>query len=238
MSEGRGRGPGQDGGRDPEGWEGFAEEAEGTLGPSPELEAAMREAAQSVEAIHGQRRPSDPPAGAAEPPRSNPEAPSPSALEQELATANERYLRLAADFDNFRKRALKDREEAHHFGHQALVRDLLPTVDNLERAVEHARQATDGAPASSLLEGVELVLRELHAVLAKHGVEAIEALGKPFDPAVHEAMAQVPDPTRPPNTVVEVFQRGYQLRGRLLRPARVVVSRAAEGSGATGRQGD
>src|SRR5690606_3010750 len=157
--------------------------------------------------------------------------------EQELAAANERYLRLAADFDNFRKRALKDREEAHHFGHQNLVKDLLPSVDNLERALEHAREP-GGAATPGMLEGVELVLRELHAVLAKHGVEAIDALGQPFDPAVHEAMAQVPDATRPPNTVVEVFQRGYQLRGRLLRPARVVVSRAAEGSGATGRQGD
>lgn len=243
MSEERNRKPGQDSERDREGWEGFAEEAEGSLGPSPELEAAMREAAESVEALQGQRRAPDP-ADEAEPPR--PEAPSEpgagagpdaSALEQELAGANDRYLRLAADFENFRKRALKDREEAHHFGHQNLVKELLPSVDNLERAVDHARKSGDG-PASGLLEGVELVLRELHGLLAKHGVTPIEALGQPFDPALHEAMAQVPDPSKPPNTVVDVFQRGYQLRGRLLRPARVVVSRAAEGSGATGRQGD
>jgi len=239
VSEGRGRRPDRGaGGGDAEGWEGFAEEAEGNLGPSPELEAAMREAAESVEAIHGQRRPPEAPAGGGEPSRSDAGSGSdPSPLEQELAAANERYLRLAADFDNFRKRALKDREEAHHFGHQNLVKDLLPSVDNLERALEHAREP-GGAATPGMLEGVELVLRELHAVLAKHGVEAIDALGQPFDPAVHEAMAQVPDATRPPNTVVEVFQRGYQLRGRLLRPARVVVSRAAEGSGATGRQGD
>lgn len=231
MSEGRDRRPGP--GEGSEGWEGFAEEAEGTLGPSPELEEAMREAAESVGALQGQRRGADAP-GEADAPR--PGAAEHAALEQELAEAQDRYLRLAADFENFRKRALKDREEAHHFGHQNLVKDLLPSVDNLERAVDHARKGGEGV--SGLLEGVELVLRELHAVLARHGVTPIEALGQPFDPALHEAMAQVPDGSKPPNTVVEVFQRGHQLRGRLLRPARVVVSRPPEGSGPSGRQGD
>jgi molecular chaperone GrpE len=222
VSEGRTRRPGEDDD------EGFTDEAEGSLGPNPELEAAMREAAESVEALQGQRRGADAPG--ADPPQQE-------ALQQELADANDRYLRLAADFENFRKRALKDREEAHHYGHQNLVKDLLPSVDNLERAVDHARKGGEGA-SSGLFEGVELVLRELHAVLAKHGVTPIEALGQPFDPALHEAMAQVPDGSKPPNTVVEVFQRGHQLRGRLLRPARVVVSRPPEGSGPGSRQGD
>lgn len=229
MSEGSDRKPGPEG---PEGWEGFAEEAQGSLGPSPELEEAMREAAESVEALHGQRR-ADPAAGGTAP---QVESARIAELEQELAEARDRYLRLAADFENFRKRALKDREEAHHFGHQNLVKDLLPSVDNLERAVDHARKGGEGT--SGLLEGVELVLRELHAVLARHGVTPIDALGQPFDPALHEAMAQVPDGSKPPNTVVEVFQRGHQLRGRLLRPARVVVSRPPEGSGPSDRQGD
>ena len=228
MSQGRGRKPGES-----EGWEGFAEEAEGSLGPSPELEEAMREAAESLEARQGQRHAPDPPAEAP-PPRSEPAAGA--AVEQELAELKDRYLRLAADFENFRKRALKDREEAHHFGHQNLVKDLLPSVDNLERAVDHARKGGDGS--SGLLEGVELVLRELHAVLARHGVTPIDALGQPFDPALHEAMAQVPDGSKPPNTVVEVFQRGHQLRGRLLRPARVVVSRPPEGTAPESREGD
>jgi molecular chaperone GrpE len=228
VSEGRDRKPGSS-----EGWEGFAEEAEGSLGPSPELEEAMREAAESVEARQGHRRAPDPPAEAP-PPRPEP-APG-GAAEQELAELKDRYLRLAADFENFRKRALKDREEAHHFGHQNLVKDLLPSVDNLERAVDHARKGGEGS--SGLLEGVELVLRELHAVLARHGVTPIDALGQPFDPALHEAMAQVPDGSKPPNTVVEVFQRGHQLRGRLLRPARVVVSRPPEGSAPESREGD
>jgi molecular chaperone GrpE len=230
VSEGRTRRPGAEDG---------PEEAAGTLGPNEELERAMREAAQSVEALHGRREPEAPAEGASPQPEADAaEGGDVAALRQELAEAKDRTLRLAADFDNFRKRALKDREEAHHFGHQNLVKDLLPTVDNLERALEHARNAGDERPATGLLEGVELVLRELHGLLAKHGVTPIEALGQPFDPALHEAMAQVPDATRPPNTVVEVFQRGYQLRGRLLRAARVVVSRPPEASGPTGRQGD
>jgi molecular chaperone GrpE len=224
VSNERPRKPGA--GDGPEGWQAFAEEAEGTLGPSPELEDAMREAAEAVEARHGQKRPEEvqPPADEA---GAGAEGDS---LQQELAGWKDRYLRLAADLENFRKRALKDREEAHHFGHQNLVKDLLPSVDNLERAVDHARKGGEGS-VSGLLEGVELVLRELHALLAKHGVTPIEAQDKPFDPALHEAMAQVPDGSKPANTVVEVFQRGYQLRGRLLRPARVVVSRPPDGSG-------
>ena len=200
-----------------------ADAPEVSLETSRELEEAMREAARSVEARAAQRRAED----AEEDPSSDAsggEDARVAALEQELAEAKDRTLRVAADLENFRKRALKEREEAHHFGHQNLVKDLLPSVDNLERAVDHARKSGEES-ASGLLEGVELVLRELHGVLAKHGVTPIEALGQPFDPALHEAMAQVPDGSQPPGTVVEVFQRGYQLRARLLRPARVVVSK-------------
>ncbi len=206
--------------------------AEPSFETSRELEEAMREAARSVEARAAQRR--------AEGTDGDPEASEDgasdtrvAALEQELAEAKDRTLRVAADLENFRKRALKDREEAHHFGHQNLVKDLLPSVDNLERAVDHARKGGE-VSASGLLEGVELVLRELHSVLSKHGVTPIEALGQPFDPALHEAMAQVPDGSQPPGTVVEVFQRGYQLRNRLLRPARVVVSKRPDDGGTEG----
>lgn len=208
---------------------GAADSAEISLEANRELEEAMREAARSVEARAAQRRAEeagdDPDAAA-----SGADSARVAALEQELAEAKDRTLRVAADLENFRKRALKDREEAHHFGHQNLVKDLLPSVDNLQRAVDHARKSGEES-ASGLLEGVELVLRELHSVLAKHGVTPIEALGQPFDPALHEAMAQVPDGSQPPGTVVEVFQRGYQLRARLLRPARVVVSKLPDGAG-------
>lgn len=206
---------------------GRAEEGDSPeLEPNEELSRAIAEAAASVEAHEASRRPGDD-EGSAE------TAVGTDVVEtqRELDAARERLLRLAADFDNFRRRALREREESYHFGHQNLVKDLLPSVDNLERAIEHAGQSGSGSgDLAALLQGVELVLREIRAVLAKHGVTEIEAEGQPFDPAVHEAMAQVEHPTAPANTVVQVFQRGYRLRDRLLRPARVVVSRGAAGA--------
>jgi len=147
-----------------------------------------------------------------------------------VAALEDRLLRLQADFDNLRRRTLKEKEEAFRYGHENLVKDLLPTVDNLERAVDHARQ-NEGGGVEGLLQGVELVLRELRGVFARHGVEEIEAEGKTFDPSVHEAMAQAPDDSVPANTVVQVFQRGYQLRDHLIRPARVIVSRPSPEEG-------
>jgi len=146
----------------------------------------------------------------------------------ELEAAKDRYLRLQAEFENFRRRSLKEKQESLQYGPQNLVKDLLTTVDNLERAIEHSEQSAD-ADLKSLLQGVELVQRELLGTLGHHGVVTVEAAGLPFDPSVHEAMGQVPDATVPPNTVVEVLQKGYQLRDRLLRPARVIVSTSAAG---------
>lgn len=195
-----------------EGWESLSEEAEaGSLAPNPELEEAMREAMEAVEAREEERRQ---PAG-----------------EGEAAELHDRLLRLRADFDNFRKRTLKEKEEAFRYGHQNIVKDLLPTVDNLERAIEHARGSQTG-DLEGLLQGVELVLRELLGVLEQYGLAAIEAEGQTFDPAVHEAMTQQLHESAPVNTVMQVFQKGYRLRDRLLRPARVVVSGGpGEGSG-------
>ena len=158
-----------------------------------------------------------------------------AALRAEIEEKEQKYVRMAADFDNFRKRTLKDREEAHKYGHQNLVKDLLPSVDNLERAIAHAEKSEEG-DVGGLLEGVELVARELAATLEKHGVTPVDPQGEPFDPALHEAMAQAPDASVPPNTVTEVFQRGYVLRTRLLRPARVVVSKAPEAEAAEGSE--
>jgi molecular chaperone GrpE len=217
-----GNGDGRRRGEDPsqpEGWESFAEEAsEGSLSPSPELEEALREAAEAVEARETGRA-----AGGS----------GAEALREELEQLRDRHVRLQADFENHRRRALKERQEAFQYGHENLVKDLLGTVDNLDRAIEHASHS-GGGDFESMLQGVELVRRELLAALAKHGVEEIEAQGKPFDPTVHEAMAQQEDDSVPPNTVVQVFQKGYQLRDRLLRPARVVVSKRSGGEGATG----
>lgn len=197
-----------------EGWESLVEEpTAGTLAPSEELEQAMREAADAIEAQRAEAGPAEPsPEGVA------------GAAEEELAQLRDRHLRLAADFENFRRRALREREEAHQFGHQNLVKDLLATVDNLARAIEHARQSEAG-DLEGLLQGVELVERELLATLAKHGLGVIRAEGERFDPSLHEAMAQVEDETAEEGTVVQVLQPGYVLRDRLLRPARVVVSK-------------
>jgi len=208
------------------------EASAGSIPSDPDLEAALREAANAIDARHAHREPDAASAGEPEEDRAASaseaaETGGAAALDAtaELRELNEKYMRLAADFDNFRKRTLKEREEAHQFGHQNLVKDLLPTVDNLERAIAHARESEEGG---GLLEGVELVHRELQAALSKHGIAAIDPKGEAFDPALHEAMAQLPDASVPPNTVIEVFQKGYQLRARLLRPARVVVSKLPE----------
>jgi len=190
----------------------------GSLKPSPELEEALRQATEAVEAREAERERGE--AG---------EAGELDALRGELSALQDRMIRLQADFDNFRRRALKEREEAYRYGHENLVKDLLATVDNLDRAIEHG-QRSDGGDLGSMLQGVELVRQQLLGVLASHGVNEIEVENAAFDPKLHEAMAQKEDGSVPANTVIEVFQKGYRLRDRLLRPARVVVSKQAEGA--------
>ncbi len=147
-------------------------------------------------------------------------------LEEELTASKDRLLRLQADYDNFRKRAVKQRQESQDFGHEKFVKDLLSSVDNLERALEHAKSNEGAEILTGLLEGVELVYREMLSVLQKHSVLVVDATGQPFNPALHEAMGQAPDASVPANTVIEVFQKGYELKNHLLRPARVIVSMA------------
>jgi molecular chaperone GrpE len=230
----------------PEGREGFEEEASaGRLAPTPELEEALREASEAVESP----RSGVPPTrgmrvgeGIKLPSEENRELREETErlraeleeLRREAGGSHERLLRLSADFDNFRRRNLREREESHRYGHENLVKDLLGTVDNLERAVEHARRG--GGDFESMLQGVELVQRELQGALSKHGVTRIEASGEPFDPSLHEAMAQQEDGSVPANTVVQVYQPGYRLWDRLLRPARVVVSKLPEGGGGPERE--
>jgi molecular chaperone GrpE len=134
------------------------------------------------------------------------------------------YLRERADLENFRKRAQRDKEELGKFANEGILRELVPAVDNLERAIDHARQ--EGAGGETLLKGVELTLAQLQKALEKFGVVAIKSLGEPFDPARHEAMGQVESADQPANTVVQEYQKGYLLNDRLLRPALVMVSKA------------
>jgi molecular chaperone GrpE len=143
--------------------------------------------------------------------------------EVEARTNYDRFLRQAAELENFKKRALRERDEFVRFANEALIKDLLPVVDNLERAIAHASGGGNGKP---LVEGVEMVLKGLLDVLAKHGVTQLSAAGQSFDPAKHEAMAQVESADHEPNTVVEELHKGYMLHDRLLRPALVSVAKA------------
>ena len=157
-------------------------------------------------------------------------------LTQQLAVAQaealenrDHYLRARADLDNFRKRAQREKEDLLKFSNETILRELLPVIDNLERALQHA--ATDGE--AGLLQGVELTLGQFGKVLEKFNVVAIEAVGELFDPARHEAMGQIESAEQPPNTVVQLLQKGYLLNDRLLRPAMVLIAKAPASSAAS-----
>jgi molecular chaperone GrpE len=142
-------------------------------------------------------------------------------LRADLREASDRVLRAQADFDNYRKRARRELDEEQRYANLALVRDLLPAVDNIQRAIAAAEKTPD---ASNLLDGIKLVAQGLTGTFARHHCTRIEALHKPFDPAFHEAIAQQPSDQYPPHTVVAVAQDGYVLHDRVVRPAQVVVS--------------
>jgi len=146
-------------------------------------------------------------------------------LEEKEKEAKENYdrlLRTAADFENYKKRATKEKEEWTKFANEDLLKAILPFVDNLERAINHSQKVMD---TGVLIEGVRLTIQQLHQTLNKFGLSSFESVGKPFDPAMHEAMLVVETDKHEPNQVVEEFQRGYLLNDRLLRPATVSVSK-------------
>jgi molecular chaperone GrpE len=148
-----------------------------------------------------------------------------AAKELEAKQNYDRFLRQVAELENLKRRSAREREEVSRFANEALIKDLLSVVDNLERAVAHASGGGNGKP---IVEGVEMVLKGLGDVLAKHGVTQVSALGQPFDPAKHEAIAQVESDVHEPNSVVEELHKGYMLRDRLLRPALVSVAKGLE----------
>ena len=151
---------------------------------------------------------------------------------ERLKDTHERLLRSAAEFDNFKKRALKEKEDTQKFGSERLLKDFLPVMDNLERALEHAEQHD----LKQVIEGVRLVQKLFESTLAKHGVIGFSAVGKPFDPGFHEALMQQ-ESDQPPNTVISEMARGYKLHDRLVRPAAVVVAKA-KGASAGGNGSD
>lgn len=173
-----------------------------------------------------------PPAAAAhEPaPAPAPEEPAPAAEPVEVdpvaqvTAERDQYLdalqRLKAEFDNYRKRVDRDREAVRVAGVQELVSDLLPVIDNLERALE----AAPGAEVAQIVEGVAMVRGQLSGILTGRGVEAIEAEGKPFDPEVHDAVTQHPSHEHEEGAVMHVLERGYRIGDTIIRPAKVVVA--------------
>lgn len=155
-------------------------------------------------------------------------------LEQEKNDMRERMLRVAAEFENWKKRARKDQDEAQFRAKEQILRDVLEVVDNLERAISSMTDATD---SKAVKDGVNLVLRLFHQKLDRHDVKPFESKGKPFDPRLHEAVARVPSADVPVGGIVDELVKGYNLGERLLRPASVVVAvapPAAEGAAEPG----
>ncbi len=155
--------------------------------------------------------------------------------EKELAELKDKYLRALADSENARKRIRQQADESVRLQRENLLRDLLPMVDNLERAVDAARGGGNGKP---IVEGVEMVLRSMIEFLKSHGVTPLGAVGQLFDPTRHEAVDHVLSDVHAPNTVVDEFHRGYLIGERVLRPARVSVAKEAPEAGAEGRRSD
>ncbi|HEY1557319.1 MAG TPA: nucleotide exchange factor GrpE [Kofleriaceae bacterium] len=145
-----------------------------------------------------------------------------AAVEKDKKDNWDRYLRAAADLENLRKRGKREVDEARLDTKNKVLKEMLPVVDNLERAVEHA--GTDPA-TKPIVEGVQLVLRQFQTAFERLDITAVDALGQAFDPNLHEAISQI-DSDQPPGTVIQVLQRGYRAGDRLLRPALVVVAKA------------
>lgn len=145
-------------------------------------------------------------------------------LQADVETARDNALRAQADAQNVKRRAEQDVEKARKFALERFSGDLLPIVDNLERALE---AATEDEAVKPIVEGVELTLKSFLAVLGKNNIEQINPEGEPFDPQLHQAMSMVENPDVEPNSVIAVVQKGYSLNGRLIRPAMVMVSKSA-----------
>lgn len=153
-----------------------------------------------------------------------------AALEPQLAAAlaerdanYERFLRAQAELDNYRKRTQREVDEERKFAPLPIVRDLLPTLDNLRRAVDAARPV---AEAANLVAGIDLVLQQIEQMLGRYGVTPIPSVGETFDPHLHEALTQVPSAEHPPLTVLQELERGYKLHDRVVRPSKVIVSQS------------
>lgn len=157
-----------------------------------------------------------------------------ASLEKKLAAAQAKVeeqrdgvLRTKAEMENVRRRAAQDVEKAHKFALEKFANELLPVMDNMDLALSHADRENE--TLKPMIEGIELTLKTLTDAVAKFGVESVDPKGEAFDPNKHQAMSMIDDPEAKPNSVVAVMQKGYELNGRLLRPAMVVIAKAAPG---------
>jgi molecular chaperone GrpE len=200
--------------------------------PAADIEAAMRDALSAVEAVEADTpQASEPPAAtetldAGQGTSETSETSAIMALRREIADLRDRSLRTLADFDNFRKRAERERQEIRRYALLEPLREFLPIADNLERAL------SAGGSAEDLKRGVELILRQMQELLRRFGVREVPADGEPFNPMVHEAVARVDSDHVTAPTVTETLVRGYMLHDRLLRPAMVKVAVPPESAGA------
>lgn len=152
-----------------------------------------------------------------------------AAAKSEAEKYRDMALRAEAEMQNLRRRSERDVQNAHKFGAERLIQNLLPVVDSLEKAVEASQQA-ETAEDDPQLEGLKLCLKLFTDVLTKEGIEVVDPLGQPFDPNVHEALSMIENPDMEPNSVMAVIQKGYRLHERLVRPAMVMVSKAPAGA--------
>ena len=148
-----------------------------------------------------------------------------SELAADLADANARAMRSQAELENFRKRMRREMEDTQRYAAMPILRELLPVVDDMQRAIAAAEQSEDKA---GLLAGVKMVEARLRAALSQHGCQQIEAEGAEFDPAKHEAILMQPSTEHEPGKVMQVTQQGYQLHDRVIRPAQVIVAQASQ----------
>lgn len=178
------------------------------------------------ESVPSDRSPESPAnkSGGAKPHPNGAGEPTVETLRADLEATRDRLLRAQAEFDNYQKRVLRERNDERRFAFFPLLRDLLPVRDNLQRAIDAAVKSGGQADAASLLEGVKLVAQQFQTIFEQHGCQEIAAAGTEFDPHLHDALTTQPSADQPAGRVLSVFRAGYQLHDRVVRPAQVVVS--------------
>lgn len=209
---------------------------ESAAAPDEEVEQPSQDLPQAPpREINGEPSDVDPESeeSSEEPDDADPEVPEDPLVQLEKARAeslanHDRYVRAVAELENFRKRTVRARGEAREEALRDILLQIAPVLDNIRRAL--AEGAGDADEAGALRQGVQLIYNQFQSILKGYGLEEIVAMGEPFDPNLHEAMMEVPSADHSPGTVMEEMDKGYMLRGRVVRPSRVVVSKAVEES--------